>query len=154
VHGSQNPQRSVTPSWCEASKTFNLKSNTTPANALTTYIHSIKENTHRHPFNTEMQEKLLYYINNGKCLYFTKVFSSSLWLSLSTTSTLLTQNEISKSLLPEGLIERFPPGLPTLINYIQWLSSPASGSRSQPILALKPIYLMPAQRHGFHGSPA
>jgi hypothetical protein len=35
VHGSQNPQRSVTPSWCEASKTFNLKSNTTPANAST-----------------------------------------------------------------------------------------------------------------------
>jgi hypothetical protein len=38
-----------------------------------------------------------------------------------TTTTHLSQNEISESLLPEGLIERFPPGSPTLFNYIEWV---------------------------------
>ena len=49
-----------------------------------------------------------------------------------TTTTTYFQNEIRKSLLPEGLIECFPPGLPTLFNYNKWLSSLASRSRSQP----------------------
>jgi hypothetical protein len=44
---------------------------------------------------------------------------SSLHADPHTTTT--PQNEIRKSLLPEGLIERFPPGLPTLFNYNEWV---------------------------------
>jgi hypothetical protein len=90
VHGSQNPQRSVTPSWYEASKTFNLKSNTLLQNASTTYIHNIyMEHTQTSIQHRIMQEKLLCYIlTNGKCMYLTMVFLSSLWLLSSTLAQL------------------------------------------------------------------
>jgi hypothetical protein len=73
-----------------------------------------------------MQEKLLLFILKWQMPVFTKVFLSSLWLFSSLLyMQILTQlptlpNEIRKSLLPEGLIERFPPGLPTLFNYNKW----------------------------------
>jgi hypothetical protein len=113
-------------------------------NSLQTYNHSIHLQNRRtltdiHITQNDMQEKLLLIILKWKMLVFTKVF---LELSLALLSSTITihifslQNEISKSLLPEGLIERFPPGLPTLINYIQWLSSPSFGSRSQPLHTL------------------
>jgi hypothetical protein len=69
MHGPQNPQCSVTPSWREASKTFNPEIKHTPANVPThTHSQHIKEHT-----QTSLQHrnagKLLYYINNGKCMY-------------------------------------------------------------------------------------
>jgi len=53
VHGYQNPHRSVTPSWCEASKTSQAWNQT---NSLQMHKHNIHSqhinNTHRHSFNT------------------------------------------------------------------------------------------------------
>jgi hypothetical protein len=100
------------------------------------------KNTHRHPYDTEhVQEKLLLYSikMENACLY--KVFSISLWLFSSLliyflTPHLTTKMRSEKSLLLEGLIECFPPGPTTLFNYIKWLSSPASGFRSQPLHTL------------------
>jgi hypothetical protein len=84
VHGSQNPQRSVTPSWCEASKTFNPEIKQLPANALTNIHSQHIMNTHRHAYKTEhMQEKLLLFIlkMENACLY-KGVLELSLALSL------------------------------------------------------------------------
>jgi hypothetical protein len=44
-----------------------------------------------------------------------------LYGSITQPLTHLTQNEISKSLLPEGIFERFPPDSPTLFNCIEWV---------------------------------
>jgi hypothetical protein len=53
MHGYQNPQRSVTPSWCEASKTSNPESNNPCKCILNIHLQHIK-NTYRHSFNTEI----------------------------------------------------------------------------------------------------
>jgi hypothetical protein len=132
----QRPQYSITPSWHETSKTFNLKSNA----LLQMHNYSIhlqhKWNTHRHSYKTEhMQEKLLLFIlKMANACNYNGVPELSLALLFSTTLIYNPplQNEISRSLLPKGLIKRFPPSLPTLFNYNEWLSSPASGSRYQP----------------------
>jgi hypothetical protein len=77
------PQHSVIPSWHEASKTLNLKSNTTLCKHTTiAYIYRIK-GTHTDIHITQkMQEKLLYHIltNGNNACIFTMVFLSSLWL--------------------------------------------------------------------------
>jgi hypothetical protein len=81
-----------------------------------------------------MQEKLLFVLNmENACIY--KVFlstacnkvsallSSALYsqiLSILSTNYSLLQNEILKSLLPEGALRALPSNLPTLFNYIEW----------------------------------
>jgi hypothetical protein len=109
VHWDSESQHSVTPSWHEPSKTLNLKSNTLPENGMiTTHPHTTYiRNTHRHPFNTDqVQEKLLFVLNNGKCLSILQdVPELSPALHAFYLHVLLSsfQNEISLSLLPEEL---------------------------------------------------
>jgi hypothetical protein len=69
VHGYQNPQRSVTPSWCEASKTFNLKSNKLlQMHHIHIYIHNIYKGTHTdiHIRQNNAGKTASVYIKNGK----------------------------------------------------------------------------------------
>jgi hypothetical protein len=100
-----------------------------------------------------MQEKLLLFILKWQMPVFTKVFLSSLWLFSSLLyMQILTQlptlpNEIRKSLLPEGSSSAsLQVYLPYSIT-INGLSSPASGSRSQPSYTLN-AYLIYSLRKG------
>jgi hypothetical protein len=100
----------------------------------TTYIYNIQRtHTDIHITQNQCRKNCSVILTMANACIYNGVPELSLALLNSAHLPSTTQNEISKSLLPEGLIERFPPGSPTLINYIQWLSSPASGSRSQPI---------------------
>jgi hypothetical protein len=78
VHGYQNPQCSVTPSWYEASKTFNPEiKQLLQMQTYNIHLQHIK-NTHRHSFNTEIhagKTASVYIKMANACLY--KVFLST-----------------------------------------------------------------------------
>jgi len=170
MHSYQNLQCSVTPSWCEASKTSNPENQTHFCKCKPTvytyniHSHHIK-NTHKHSFNTwKMQEKTAICIKYGKHLYFTRCFRArpvtrSRLLSFTVSRRLssilassLLQNEILNPFLPKGLSENFPLiYLPYSIT-LNGLSSPQMGSRSQPYKHLRLTYSNACTKAWLYGS--